>query len=236
MTSPVFVAVDTASLTEARLLAQNLNGLVGGLKLGLEFFISNGPAAVTSVSQLGMPVFLDLKLHDIPNTVAGAMRGVVALRPQFVTIHAGGGAEMMRAAVATARDESVRLGVTDLKVLAVTVLTSLDQEAVAEIGVNGSVADQVRRLAVLAKRSGVDGLVCSPHEVATLRSELGADMTLVVPGIRPSWAAAAGDQKRIMTPSQAVAQGADVLVIGRPIVAAADPVVAARKIADELGR
>ncbi|HSV29694.1 MAG TPA: orotidine-5'-phosphate decarboxylase, partial [Candidatus Omnitrophota bacterium] len=206
----------------------SLRGLVGGIKLGLEFYTANGPAAVEQVSALGMPVFLDLKLHDIPNTVAGGMKGVARLKPALTTIHASGGSEMMKAAVASAREHSPAT-----KVLAVTILTSIDQAAMTEIGYPGAVADQVLRLAELAKASGIDGLVCSPHEVEAVRRAVGPGMTLVVPGIRPAWAEA-GDQKRIMTPRQAIERGADVLVIGRPITGASDPAEAARKIAEEL--
>jgi orotidine-5'-phosphate decarboxylase len=228
MTSPVFVALDTTEPAKAVALAGRLKGLVGGLKLGLEFYTANGPAAVEQVSALGMPVFLDLKLHDIPNTVAGGMKGIARLKPALTTIHAGGGAEMMKAAIASARQHS-----PETKVLAVTILTSIDQAAMNAIGYPGAVLDQVKRLAELAQGAGVDGLVCSPHEVEAVRALVGPSMSLVVPGIRPAWAEA-GDQKRIMTPRQAIERGADMLVIGRPITEAADPAEAARKIATEL--
>ena len=228
MSNPVFVAIDTTDASKAAALAGSLRVLVGGIKLGLEFYTANGPAAVEAVSALGMPVFLDLKLHDIPNTVAGGMKGVARLKPALTTVHASGGAEMMRAAVASAREHSPAT-----KVLAVTILTSIDQAAMAAIGYPGAVLDQVKRLAHLAKEAGVDGLVCSPHEVEAVRALVGPGITLVVPGIRPVWAEA-GDQKRVMTPRQAVERGADVLVIGRPITGAADPAEAARRIADEL--
>lgn len=228
LASPVFVALDTTDSAKAVGLAQTLGREVGGIKLGLEFYTANGPAAVEAVSAVGMPVFLDLKLHDIPNTVAGGMRGIARLKPALTTIHASGGSEMMKAAMAAAREHS-----PDTIVLAVTILTSIDQHSMSAIGYGGSVLDQVKRLADLAQEAGLDGLVCSPHEVAALRAQIGPQMKLVVPGIRPSWAEA-GDQKRIMTPSDAIACGADVLVIGRPITGAADPVEAARRIAAEL--
>jgi orotidine-5'-phosphate decarboxylase len=234
MPNPVYVAIDTTNINQAVALATSLKGVVGGVKLGLEFFSVNGPAGIEAVADLGMPVFLDLKLHDIPNTVAGAMKGVARLAPRLTTIHASGGAAMMKAAVDMARDEAARVGRPPTKVLAVTILTSIDQAAMAAIGYGGSVLDQVKRLADLAEAAGIDGLVCSPHEVAALRAQVRRETVLVVPGIRPAWAEA-GDQKRIMTPSQARAEGADILVIGRPITAAADPAAAARRIAEELG-
>lgn len=231
----VFVAIDTPETQPARTLARNLRGLVGGVKLGLEFFVANGPDGVRAVTEgLDVPLFLDLKFHDIPNTVAGAVRSAVALRPAFLTVHAAGGPAMLRAAADAAGDEARRLGVPRPKVLAVTVLTSLEEDDLDAIGQRGPVADQVGRLADLALASGVDGVVCSPAEVAALRGRLGPDAILMVPGIRPAWAAA-NDQKRIKTPGDAVAAGADHLVIGRPITGAADPAAAARRIADELG-
>jgi orotidine-5'-phosphate decarboxylase len=228
MSNPVFVALDTTDAAQAAALAGRLRGLVGGIKLGLEFYTANGPAAVEAVAEVGLPVFLDLKLHDIPNTVAGGIKGVARLKPALTTIHASGGAAMMAAAV-----DSARRHAQETRILAVTILTSIDQQAMTEIGYGGAVLDQVKRLAALAQASGVDGLVCSPHEVEAVRELVGPAMTLVVPGIRPAWAEA-GDQKRIMTPRDAMARGADILVIGRPITGAADPAEAARRIAEEL--
>ncbi|MBF0305697.1 MAG: orotidine-5'-phosphate decarboxylase [Alphaproteobacteria bacterium] len=232
--NPVFCALDTTEAGAAAVLAQSLAGLVGGIKLGLEFFIANGPDGVRAVAEGGPPLFLDLKLHDIPNTVAGAMRALVPLAPLMTTVHAGGGRDMLKAAAQAAAESAVRHGVPRPQVLAVTVLTSFDQPGLEACGVAGTVLDQVRRLAALAQDSGVDGVVCSPHEVATLRAQCGPDFTLVVPGIRPAWSAA-GDQRRIMTPADALAQGANWLVIGRPITGDPDPVLAARRIAQELG-
>lgn len=233
MPNRVYVALDTTDVLQATALAAALRGLVGGVKLGLEFFVANGPAGIEAVSGLGMPVFLDLKLHDIPNTVAGAMKGVARLAPRYTTIHAAGGFAMMKAAVDAARAEAQLAGRLPAKVLAVTILTSIDQAAMESVGFQGSVLDQVRRLAVLAQAAGVDGIVCSPHEVETVRTVVGPDLTLVVPGIRPPWAEP-GDQKRVMTPREAVARGADILVIGRPITAAVHPAEAARRIVEEL--
>ena len=233
MPSPVYVALDTTNVNHAADLVVKLKGLVGGVKLGLEFFTANGPRGIEAITELGMPVFLDLKFHDIPNTVAGAMRGIAPLAPRFTTVHAAGGLEMMKAAVKAAHEGATRVGRPRARVLAVTVLTSIDQPALEAVGFRGSVLEQVERLAALARAAAVDGLVCSPLEVEPLRAALGAEVTLVVPGIRPSWAEA-GDQKRVMSPAEARAHGADYLVIGRPITAAADPAQAARRIAEEL--
>ncbi len=236
MTDPadrIYVALDTADAEAARALARRLAGHAGGIKLGLEFFSPNGPAGVRTLAAEGLRVFLDLKFHDIPNTVAGAMRAVVPLEPAIVTVHAVGGLAMMRAAAEAAGEAAARHGVTRPLVVAVTVLTSLDAEDLSALGYRDGPQDQVLRLATLACEAGLDGVVCSPHEVATLRRETGDDFVLVVPGVRPVWSAA-DDQKRIMTPFQAVRAGADYLVVGRPITTAPDPVKAARLIAEEI--
>jgi orotidine-5'-phosphate decarboxylase len=228
--NPVFCAIDTTESGRARTLAEAVRPHVGGLKLGLEFFVANGPAAVREVAGTDTPLFLDLKLHDIPNTVAGAVKAVAPIVPAFLTLHCAGGPEMMRAAVAAARASS-----PETKLLGVTVLTSLDEGDLDAVGQRGPVAEQARRLALLARDCGVHGLVCSPHEVARLREACGPDMILVVPGIRPA-GAGSGDQKRVMTPAEAIAAGADWLVIGRPITGASEPAAAAGAIAAELGR
>lgn len=234
-TDRVFVALDMPEIEEAKAMAAQVAGLVGGLKLGLEFFMAQGPAGIRDVIAAGdLPLFLDLKLHDIPNTVAGAVRSVAPLAPTFLTIHAGGGPAMIRAAADAAREEAERLGLPRMRILAVTVLTSLSDDDLTAVGQAVPAADQVRRLAQVAHANGADGIVCSPAEVALLRRDLPADFTLMVPGIRPTWAAA-NDQKRVMGPRDAVAAGADHLVIGRPITADADPAAAARRIAEELG-
>lgn len=234
-TDRVFVALDMPEIEGAKAMAAQVSGLVGGVKLGLEFFMAQGPAGIRDVIAAGdLPLFLDLKLHDIPNTVAGAVRSVAPLAPKFLTIHAGGGPAMIRAAADAAREEADRLGLPRMRILAVTVLTSLSDEDLTAVGQAVPAADQVRRLAGVAHANGADGIVCSPAEVALLRRDLPADFTLMVPGIRPTWAAA-NDQKRVMGPRDAVAAGADHLVIGRPITADADPAAAARRIAEELG-
>ena len=223
----IFVALDTTDLDRALALGRGLKGFIGGVKVGKEFFTALGPAGVGALGELGLPVFLDLKFHDIPATVAGAVRAALALKPFIINVHASGGAEMMQAAVEAADGPDRPL------VVAVTMLTSLADEDLAATGVAGDAAAQVLRLAQLAKRSGLDGVVCSAREAEALRAALGDDFKLVVPGIRPQWAAA-DDQKRIVTPAEAVAKGADYLVIGRPITAADDPADAARRIAAEL--
>lgn len=221
-TSPIFCAIDTPDLGQARALAQAVRGAVN-LKLGLEFFVAHGPAAVREVAGR-TPLFLDLKLHDIPNTVAGAVRAAAALRPMLLTVHCGGGPAMLRAAAeaAGAGPEPQRV-----KLLGVTVLTSLDDADLAAVGQHGPAAEQVKRLALLAKACGLDGVVCSPLEVAMLREACGRDFLLVVPGIR-LMGRAGGDQKRVMGPRETLAAGADYLVIGRPITGAPDPAAAAR--------
>ena len=226
----VFVAVDTTDISLAESLARRVSGIVGGIKIGKEFFTAHGPEGTRRIcAAAGLPLFLDLKFHDIPNTVAGAVRAALALKPRIVNVHAAGGAAMMRAAAEAAR----QAGTDRPLVIGVTVLTSLDDEDLKSIGIAASAREQVVRLALLARESGLDGVVCSPHEIAALRVACGADFKLVVPGIRPTWAAA-GDQKRIMTPVEAVALGADYVVIGRPITAAAEPAEAARTVVAEL--
>jgi orotidine-5'-phosphate decarboxylase len=223
----IIAAVDTTDLATAQLWARMLTPQVGMLKLGLAFFLAHGPAGVTAVTRA--PVFLDLKLHDIPNTVAGAVSAVLPLGAAMLTLHAAGGSAM----IAAARNAAEAAGAGRPKLLAVTVLTSLSAAALAETGVADSPRAQVSRLARLALAAGADGLVCSPQEVAMLRHEIGPEPLLVVPGIRPA-GSAAGDQARTLTPREAVAAGADWLVIGRPITGAADPAAAAAAIAAEL--
>lgn len=218
-------ALDTADPARAAALAAALAPRCGVLKVGLELFCAAGPAAVAAVARHA-PVFLDVKLHDIPNTVAGALRALLPLRPAMVTLHAGGGPAM----VAAARAEAEKAGAERPLLLAVTVLTSMDEAALAATGVGGTAAAQVLRLARMAVAAGADGLVCSPREAALLRAELGPGPALVVPGVRPA-GSAAGDQARTATPQEAVAAGADWIVVGRPITGAPDPAAAAAAIA-----
>jgi orotidine-5'-phosphate decarboxylase len=219
--SPIFVAIDTPDLQRALELARKLGGTVGGLKLGLEFFAANGPAGAAEIAKLGLPIFLDLKLHDIPNTVASTMRALAPLEPAIVTIHAAGGAAMLEQAKAAAPEGT--------KVIAVTVLTSLDASDLHSVGVGGTPAEQVTRLSELASASGCDGIVCSGAEVQAVRQAWPSGY-LVVPGVRPQ-AGGEADQKRVVTPRAAMDAGASVLVIGRPITQADDPATAARAIA-----
>jgi orotidine-5'-phosphate decarboxylase len=214
---PIFVALDTPDLATAQGIAQAVRGSVGGLKLGLEFFGANGPAGVAALAQFGLPIFLDLKLHDIPNTVGKAIAALAPLKPSLLTIHAAGGAAMIAAARAAAPPET--------RIIAVTVLTSLDADDLAAAGVSGAPEDQVARLAALTRSAGGHGIVCSGAEVASARAAW-PDGQFVIPGIRPE-GGEAGDQKRVMTPREALVAGASVLVIGRPITAAPDPAAAA---------
>ncbi|MBT3989774.1 MAG: orotidine-5'-phosphate decarboxylase [Rhodospirillaceae bacterium] len=229
----IFIPLDTPDLERALEIASSLKGLVGGVKIGKEFFTALGPEGVARVTELGMPLFADLKFHDIPNTVAGAVRSAVHLKPSILNIHAQGGRAMMIAACEAAAEEAAKIGVAVPLILGVTVLTSLDDQDLNDIGVSDNTLDHVKRLAALAQECGLDGVVCSAAEIEALRKICGAEFKLLTPGIRPSWAAA-GDQKRIVTPGEAIKRGADYLVIGRPIYGADDPAEAARKIAAEI--
>ena len=224
--SPIFVAIDTPDVHRAAALARNVHGVAGGVKLGLEFFCANGHEGVLRIAEGELPIFLDLKLHDIPNTVGKAVEALARLEPSILTVHAAGGRAMMAAAKAAAPRGT--------KVVGVTVLTSMDQMDLAATGIAGSPADQVRRLAELAREAGIDGIVCSGEEVAVARAAW-QDGFFVVPGVRPA-GADAGDQKRVVTPDQALEYGASVLVIGRPITEALDPAQAIADIAATLPR
>ena len=223
----LIAALDTTDLDTARAWAAAISPHCGLFKLGLEFFLANGAAGFRAIA--GRPIFLDLKLHDIPNTVAGAVRAVLPLTPHMLTLHAAGGPAMITAA----RQAAEAAGDTRPLLLAVTVLTSLDDAALIVTGVTGTPAEQALRLGRMALAAGADGLVCSPLEVAMLRVALGPGPKLVVPGIRPA-GAAVGDQARVTTPRAAVAAGADWIVVGRPITGAADPAAAAAAIAADL--
>jgi orotidine-5'-phosphate decarboxylase len=220
MRSPIFVAIDTPDMERARAIAMRVKGHVGGLKLGLEFFCANGRHGIREMAELGLPIFLDLKLHDIPNTVGKAVQALHGLEPAIITVHAAGGRAMMEDAKAAAP-----LGT---KVVVVTVLTSLDRDDLAAIGVPADPHEQVERLTGLAREAGLDGVVCSGNEVA-MAKRIWPEGFFVVPGVRPA-DAHAGDQKRVMTPRAALDAGASILVIGRPITQAADPDAAARAI------
>ncbi len=222
------VALDVPTVAQARELAAQLRGNCRWVKVGLELYLATGNAMVEELAAQGFSVFLDLKFHDIPNTVAGAVRSAALMGASLLTVHAAGGPAMLSAAAeaAAALPNAPRL-------LAVTVLTSMDRTQLAAIGIEASADDQVLRLARMAIASGIQGLVCSGEEVRLLRQELGEGAQLVVPGIRPA-GAAVGDQKRIATPADAIRAGASQLVVGRPITQAADPAKAAQSILDEI--
>ena len=224
MSRSIYVAIDTPDLERAKALAKAVAGHAGGIKLGLEFFCHNGRAGVMELAHLGLPVFLDLKLHDIPNTVAKAIMALRPFEPAILTVHAAGGRAMMEDAKASAP--------TGTKVVAVTVLTSLDSGDLASIGVGGEPLAQVERLAALAKEAGLDGIVCSGQEVAAAR-KIWPGGFFVVPGVRPADGATA-DQKRIVTPRAAMDAGASILVVGRPVTDAEDPLAALRAIEGSL--
>jgi orotidine-5'-phosphate decarboxylase len=224
VSNPVYLALDVPQLDAAVALAEKVKAHVGGFKLGLEFFCAHGHHGVHEIARAGLPIFLDLKLHDIPNTVAGAMQAIHVLEPAIVTVHASGGRAMMEDAKAAAANGT--------RVVAVTMLTSLDERDLARTGVEGSAHDQVMRLAELAHSAGLDGIVCSGHEVRAVHRQW-KDGYFVVPGLRMNGGNHA-DQKRVVSPRQARDDGASVLVVGRPISRAEDPLAAARAIESTL--
>ncbi len=226
--APIAVALDAPDLETAARWASLVTPHVSTVKVGLELYLRYGPDVVASVrGASGVQVFLDLKLHDIPATVAAAARAVARLRPALLTVHAAGGPGMIRAAVDAAGPQT--------KIAAVTVLTSLDDADLARTGVSGPSEDAVRRLGVLAVEAGARALVCSPHEVAAVRADVGPDITLITPGVRPA-GSDTQDQARVATPEEALRAGADLLVIGRPITGSADPGAAAAAVAASLRR
>ena len=232
--NPILVALDVESAARAVALADQLRGSVGGFKIGKQLFTAEGPAMVRELTGRGDRVFLDLKFHDIPNTVAGAVQSAVATGAWMVNVHASGGRVMMKAAADAARKTAETLGRPRPLVIAVTVLTSMDNEGLAEIGVARPMLDQVVHLAQLAQASGLDGVVASPQEVRAIRSACGSDFQIVTPGIRPADQQRKDDQARTLTPAQAIAAGSSYLVIGRPITAAPNPREAAEAIAATL--
>ena len=227
MSNPIIAALDVPTANEALTLAKAIAPAVGAFKIGKELFVAEGPDIVRRVRDTGAAVFLDLKFHDIPNTVAKAVIGAAQQDVQMLTVHASGGTAMLRAAQDAA-------GVNGPLVLGVTVLTSMDEQDLTELGIQKTPAELVRHLAQLATSAGLRGLVCSPREIAPLREVLPAEVQLVTPGIRPA-GSASGDQKRVMTPADAITAGADWLVIGRPIYAAENPRAAAEAIRASLG-
>jgi orotidine-5'-phosphate decarboxylase len=227
---PLLVALDVDSPDEARRLADRLRGVVGGFKIGSRLFTSHGPAFVEELVRCGDRVFLDLKFHDIPNTVAGAVAAATRLGVWMLNVHAMGGLDMMRAARAAADDAAASIDMAPPLVIAVTVLTSFEQAGLAAIGVDRSLATQVERLAALAQEAALDGVVASPHEIASVRAQCGERFAIVTPGIRNS-SDAKNDQQRTASAAGALAAGANYLVVGRPIISAADPRAAAEHIA-----
>ena len=227
----IIVALDVENEKAALALVKKLKGKVGVFKVGKELFTAAGPSIVKKIQKLGGKVFLDLKFHDIPNTVGKAVAQATKLGVYMMTLHASGGVEMMEAAVSAAKENAPKNKMPIL--LAVTVLTSLDDGALKKIGFTSGAEDMVLRLAKMAKEAGVQGIVSSPKELKILRRALGPDMVLVTPGIRPAWSAA-GDQKRITTPAQAVKDGCSFMVIGRPITAHKNPAASAKLIAKEI--
>lgn len=231
--NPIICAIDTIDVEKAKELADSLTGSVGAIKLGLEFFTANGATGVHGVTSPKSPIFLDLKFHDIPNTVAGAIRATAGIDTFMMTVHTQGGRAMLRAAIDASMEVAATTGKERPIIVGVTVLTSLDQKDLTSIGVDQGIAHQVRHLADLAMQTGLDGVVCSPQEITILREHCGPDFKLIVPGIRPE-GSDSGDQKRTMTPHEALERGADYLVIGRPITEAADPKAAAQSILQSL--
>jgi orotidine-5'-phosphate decarboxylase len=233
MRNPIIAALDVPSAEQAWQLAEQIAPAVGAFKIGKELFVTAGPDIVKRIRATGASVFLDLKFHDIPNTVAKAVTAAVQLDVQMLTVHTSGGFEMLKAAEKAAEDAAWKLGRIPPLVLGVTVLTSLDTAALREIGFDVNVEYQVRRLATVAMKAGLRGLVCSPQEVVKLRQTIPPAMQLVTPGIRTG-AEKADDQKRTLTPKEAIQAGANWLVIGRPIYAAENPREAAEKILESL--
>lgn len=231
--NPIICALDTKETQQALSFSTQLKPHIGAIKLGLEFFTSQGSENVRRLVETGVPVFLDLKFHDIPNTVQEAVRAATQLGVFMMTVHTLGGRTMMQKAAETAQEEASKLGITKPLIVGVTVLTSMDASDLNEIGIHAEPANQVSTLAKLAKDSGLDGIVCSSHEVANVKTLCGKDFKTVVPGIRPS-GTDIGDQKRVTTPLQAIENGADFLVVGRPITRAENPVNAAEDIARSL--
>jgi orotidine-5'-phosphate decarboxylase len=229
----LIVALDVETKEKAIALIKKLKNEIRVFKVGSELFTSCGPAIVEEIQKAGSKVFLDLKFHDIPNTAAKSALAAVRLGVFIFNVHALGGLEMMKKAAEAVRDEAKKLKIDKPKLIAVTILTSMDEYSLKKIGIDDNMENQVLKLARLAKDSGLDGVVASPSEAKLIREALGRDFLIVTPGVRPSWAAT-NDQKRVATPKEAIDNGADFIVVGRPITEAPDPVIAARKIIEEI--
>jgi len=228
----IIVAIDTIDIDEALLISSMLKN-VGAFKLGLEFFCANGPQGINKISSTGSNIFLDLKFHDIPNTVVGALKSSLKLHPYMLTVHLSGGFNMLKSSVEIVEDYCSKMNIPIPLILGVSVLTSIDQSDFSSLGISGKVEDQVKRLADLAITAGLGGMVCSAKELKVIRGHIGKNLKLITPGIRPL-GGEANDQKRIVTPNQAIKDGADYLVIGRPITEAKEPQLALDKICSEI--
>ena len=222
--NPIYCAIDTNDIKEAIALIKKIKPFVGGLKLGLEFYTYCGIEGINKIKELGLPMFIDLKLFDIPNTTKSALQGILASEPELTTLHISGGSEMLKDCVKIRNSSKSKT-----KLIGVTVLTSFNETGIKEVGLNSSLNDQVIRLAKLAVANKLDGIVCSPQEIKIIKSEINDDLKLIVPGIRNN-EDSSNDQKRTMSAREAIAAGADILVIGRPITKALDPAEAAQKI------
>jgi orotidine-5'-phosphate decarboxylase len=229
LANPIICALDMPEVDDATHMASLVRPHVGAVKLGLEFFTANGAAGVKQITQLGVPLFLDLKFHDIPNTVAKAIAATAGMNMFMMTVHTSGGRSMLQAAIDASDRVAQVTGKERPLVIGVTLLTSLDGDDISMLGFRDSLQEQVLRLADLAQSARLDGVVCSPFEIAPIRKACGNELLLVVPGIRPE-GSAASDQKRILTPKEALSKGADYLVIGRPITGAENPTTAAAEI------
>lgn len=232
--NPLIIALDFDSVDEALDLAEKIGPFAGGFKVGMQLYYSAGQEILRRLKEKNLPVFVDLKLHDIPNTVAGATRALTRQGASIVNVHAAGGKTMMQSAARSARDEAEKTGIVRPLVVAVTVLTSIDQEVFSqEMGHSGAIQERVVAWALLAQEAGLDGVVASPLEIAAIRKACGQDFVIITPGIRPA-GTAVNDQKRTLTPGEALQLGATYLVVGRPVTAAADPVEAVKAILTEI--
>lgn len=231
--NPLICALDTTDIEEARAMTDQVRDHVGAIKLGLEFFTANGSNGVGKLAAEQLPIFLDLKFHDIPNTVASAIRATAGINTFMMTVHTAGGRAMLQSAIDASMEVAEQTGKERPMIIGVTVLTSLDHADLNMVGIYDEVHDQVRRLADLAQSCRLDGVVCSPYEISLLREHCGDDFKLVVPGIRPA-DSSSDDQKRVMTPADAIDRGADYLVVGRPITRAENPAKASQVILDTL--